>query len=334
MVGIMLWAISIVNRPIQDQNPLKIVFMGTPSFAVPVLSAMLEAGHDVVGVYTQPDRLAGRGRRTAAPAVKKYAAERELLVFQPASLRRDEEAREELASMSPDAIVVAAYGLFLPGDTLEGPRLGALNVHPSLLPRYRGPSPVASAILNGDAIAGVTIMQIDEGMDSGPIVAQQETRVAADETAEELTARLFEMGAALLAETLPQLDREEIHPVPQDDSLATVTRRLSREDGEIDWGLPAAQIARQVRAYQPWPGSHTRWRRKSVKITAGSASEQTGGPEAPPALVIALPDGGLGVGTGDGILEIGQLQLQGRRVLDAREFVLGQQSFVGSLLGT
>ena len=186
------------------QNPLRLVFMGTPEFAVPALGVLQDAGHDVVGVYTQPDRRSGRGRRLTAPPVKEFAEGRGLPVFQPASLREDAEARQRIAELAPDAIIVAAYGLFLPEDTLAVPRLGCLNIHPSLLPRHRGPSPVATAILEGDEATGVTIMLLDEGMDTGPILAQREARIGANETCDRLTTRLFDMGASLLVKTLKE----------------------------------------------------------------------------------------------------------------------------------
>ena len=306
--------------------------MGTPSFAVPALSALLDAEHEVVGVYTQPDRPAGRGKRSAPPAVKTFAMTRGLPVYQPASLRRDEKARERIASLSPDVIVVAAYGLFLPADTLRLPPLGGLNVHPSLLPRYRGPSPVASAILNGDTTTGVTIMKLCEGMDSGPIVAQRETPIGPNETAQELTTRLFQVGAGLLVEMLPGWSRGETEALPQEESQATVTSLLSRSDGEIDWTRPAAYIARQVLAYDPWPGSFTHWRGRLLKIIEASATQERTSHPASPGEVAALSDG-VGIGTGDGILEVQLLQLEGRRSVGARDFVVGHRNFVGSVLG-
>ena len=250
--------------------PLKIVFMGTPGFAAPVLPALMDAGHDIAGVYTQPDRPSGRGRRSRPSGVKALAVERGLRVFQPESLRRDEGARRDLASLGPDLTVVAAYGLYIPSDVLAAPRLGCLNIHPSLLPLYRGPSPVASAILNGDGVSGVTVMVVTERMDAGPIVAQKETPIGPEETTPELTARLFQMGAELLLEVLPGWQRGDIRPREQDESRATLTRRLSRDDGRIDWSRPAAEIARRVRAYDPWPGSFTYWRGKMLKMSGVS----------------------------------------------------------------
>ena len=311
--------------------PLKIVFMGTPGFAVPVLSALLDAGHDVVGLYTRPDRPAGRGRHLATPEVKRFALERKIPVFQPSSLRRDETARQELAGLSPDVIIVAAYGLFLPVEVLEMPPLRCLNVHPSLLPRHRGPSPVATAVLEGDEATGVTIMQLDEGMDTGPIVAQRKTPMGPEETAEELTVRLFQMGAELLVDTLPAWAGGEVQVRPQDDFQATVTKRLSRADGEIDWGHPADFIARQVRAYYPWPGSFTCWQGRLLKIIEASAL----GPNSDAlGQVVSLDTGGLGVATGEGILELRRVQLEGRRPVSAAELLAGHPGLVGSLLAS
>ena len=311
--------------------PLRVVFMGTPTFAVPVLDALLEAGCDIAGVYTQPDRRSGRGRRYTAPPVKQAAIERGLAVFQPSSLRRDEEARLHIASLAPDVIVVVAYGLFLPPDTLSVPPLGALNIHPSLLPRHRGPSPVATAILEGDALTGVTVMQLDEGMDSGPIIAQRQTPIGAEETAEDLTVRLFNVGAELLADTIYPWRDGEITPVPQSEADATVTRLLKREDGAIDWTQSAERIARQIRAYHPWPGSFTHWRGRQLKVHEASALGTVEG--TPPGTVCEPPEG-IAVATGEGALLLRRVQIEGRQATDISDFVRGYRDFVGSLLGT
>ena len=250
-----------------SRDPLRVVFMGTPAFAVPALRALVERGHVVVGVYTQPDRRAGRGRKLRASPIKIFSEECGLPVFQPRSLRQDtESARSELAELAPDAVIVAAYGLFLPEKVLRLPRLGCLNIHPSLLPKHRGPSPVATAILDGDEATGVTIMLLDEGIDTGPILAQQETRIAADETAEGLTNRLFELGSNLLIDSLDRWEQGQIVPKPQNDDDASFTRRLEREDGRIDWNQSADSLARRVRAFTPWPGTFTTWRGRTLKV--------------------------------------------------------------------
>lgn len=315
----------------KDDTALRVIFMGTPAFAVPALDALLDANCDIVGVYTQPDRRSGRGRRLTAPPVKQAAIERGLPVFQPPSLRRDEEARRHIASLAPDLIVVVAYGLFLPSDTLGVPPLGALNIHPSLLPRHRGPSPVATAILEGDASTGVTVMRLDEGMDSGPIIAQRRTPIGAEETAEDLTIRLFDMGAELLAETIYLWRDGEIAPVPQSEADATITRLLKREDGAIDWAQSAERIERQIRAYHPWPGSFTHWQGRQLKVHKASALDGIEGES--PGTVTQLPQG-IAVATGEGALLLRRVQVEGRQATGISDFVRGYRDFVGSLLGT
>ena len=316
-----------------SRDPLRVVFMGTPAFAVPALRALVVRGHVVAGVYTQPDRRAGRGQKLTASPVKIFAEEHGLPVFQPRSLRQDvAAARSELADLAPDVVIVAAYGLFLPDEVLRLPRLGCLNIHPSLLPRHRGPSPVATAILDGDETSGVTIMLLDEGMDTGPILAQRETRISADETAEELTERLFELGSELLVDTLDQWGREQILPTPQNNDDASVTRRLQREDGRIDWSQSADSIARRVRAFTPWPGTFTVWRGKTVKILRGSPVD--GALSGTPGTVVRLDDSTIAVLTGSGAVEVQSLQIEGRRATGATDFVRGYGDFVGSTLGT
>ena len=313
------------------ENSLRVVFMGTPQFAVPALGALMNAGHDVIGVFTQPDRRSGRGRRLAAPPVKEFAQRRGLPVFQPASLREDADARTRIDDLAPDAIVVAAYGLFLPDDTLAAPRLGCLNIHPSLLPRHRGPSPVATSIMDGDETTGVTIMLLDEGMDTGPILAQHETPIAQEETCDELTLRLFDMGADLLVETLEQWSVHHISPIPQDDANATITKRLQRADGHIDWNQPAESIARRVRAFTPWPGTFTTWQGRTLKILSAEPTDEA--LDSPPSVVSLLNSESIAVATGNGALRLHEIQLEGRRVSNAADFSRGRPDFIGSTLG-
>lgn len=311
-------------------RPLRVVFMGTPSFAVPALDALIDAGCNIVGVYTQPDRRSGRGRHLAEPPIKQAAVKRGLPVLQPASLRRDAEARRQITELAPDMIVVVAYGLFLPTDTLAVPALGALNLHPSLLPRHRGPSPVATAILEGDTTTGITLMQLDEGMDSGPIIAQRSSSIRTDETAEDLTVRLFKAGADMLAETILQWRSGQIMSTPQDETEATVTRLLEREDGVIDWERPANYIVRQLRAYYPWPGAFTYWKGRQTKVLWAKALSANAGIAA--GEVVEVPQG-IAVKTGKGALLLRRVQLEGRQAADISDFVRGYPDFVGSLLG-
>lgn len=322
-------------------DKLRVVFMGTPDFAAPALDALLLVGCEITGVYTQPDRRSGRGRRLTAPPVKQAAIERGLSVFQPASIRRDAEARAQLAAQRPDVIVVVAYGLFLPADTLDVPPLGALNLHPSLLPKYRGPSPVASAILNGDATTGITLMRLDERMDSGPIIAQRDTRIGAAETTADLTPRLFKIGAQLLAECLLQWSAGAINAIPQREADATITRLLTREDGVIDWTNSADYIARQVRAYHPWPGSFTRWNGRQLKVHQATAIhsgvfEELGDEvsnQNAPGVVVEHPQG-IAVVCGDGLLLLRRVQMEGRQATDIDDFARGSRDFTGSRLGS
>ena len=307
--------------------------MGTPDFALPVLSALLDADCDIAGVYTRPDKPAGRGKQPSAPPVKQLALERGLPVYQPPSLKA-QDVHRQTAALSPDVIVVAAYGRLIPANILDLPLLGCLNVHPSLLPRYRGPSPAPWAILNGDDITGVSIIKLDEGMDSGPIVASRETRIGPEETAGALTARLFEMGASLLVEILPRWGQGQIEARPQDDSQATFTKLLSRDDGKIDWEQGAEEIARQMRAYYPWPGTFTHWDGRLLKIIGARAAEPAAFHGQRSGMVVSLPDGGLGIAAGDGVLEVLRLQLEGRKAVSAREFLHGHPHFVGASVFT
>ncbi|MBI4299951.1 MAG: methionyl-tRNA formyltransferase [Chloroflexi bacterium] len=312
---------------------MRIVFMGSPDFGVPTLQRLLETRHQVVAVYTQTDKPAGRGRDVESPPVKAFAQEHGLQVLQPRSLRRPEEV-ERLRSLSPDVIAVAAYGKLLPQDVLDIPPHGCLNVHPSLLPRHRGASPIAGAILAGDEVTGVTIILMDAGMDSGPILLQETYPISPDDTTATLMPKLAELGADLLVETLEKWLKREIAPKPQDESRATFTQLLTKEAGEIDWRLPAVDIWRRVRAYQPWPGCYTRWQGRVLKITAATpVDSQSPGPGSIVSLVKAVNEGAaVGVGTGQGILGLIRLQMEGKRELPAEEFVRGQRGFVGSAL--
>jgi methionyl-tRNA formyltransferase len=316
---------------------MRIVFMGTPAESGPVLEAILGAGHRVVGVFTQPDKPAGRGQRLEPPPVKTLGLERGLAVFQPATLRRPE-AVAQVAALAPEAIVVAAYGKLLTREVLAIPPLGCLNLHPSLLPRHRGPSPVSTAILEGDPITGVTVMLMDAGMDTGPILAQRQEAVRDQDTAGSLTVRLFALGAGLLLETLPRWAAGEVKPVPQDESRATVTRLLRKEDGGLDFNRPAGHLWRQVRACHPWPGAFTRWRGRLLKVLGAVRAAPLGKPpvgEAPVGTVVALdPSLGapVGVVTAEGLLGLTHLHLEGKRPVPAQEFLRGYRDFVGSRL--
>ena len=315
----------------------RVVFMGTPPFAIPALDA-LHAHPEVavVAAYTPPDRRRGRGRVVEPTPVKQRALALGIPVAQPATLR-DPEALARLQSWEPDVIVVAAYGRLLPPAALATPRFGCLNLHPSLLPRHRGPAPVAGAILAGDAETGVSVMLLDEGMDTGPIIAQRSRPITPDQDAAVLTDILFADGASLLMETLPRWARGELAAVPQDDRLATYTGKLERADGVADWTLDAAALAIRQRAYTPWPGLHTRWEGKELKLLDVApldvAPLDGDGIAAPPGLVTATDGAPIAIGAGSGLLAVRRLQLEGKRPADAAEFLRGYPQFQGARLG-
>jgi methionyl-tRNA formyltransferase len=310
----------------------RIIFMGTPEFAVPSLGALIHGGYQVVAAYTQPDRRAGRGQQVASSPVKGLALSQGLDVVQIDKLKGAGTV-EKLAALAPDLIVVASFGLLLPPEVLNLPKLGCLNVHPSLLPRHRGASPIAAAILQGDEISGVTIMLLDAGMDTGPILNQREVPIADEDTTGSLGIKLAQVGAQLLVETLPLWIEGRIKPQPQGESGASYSKMIKKEDGEIDWRLSAKELWRRVRAFDPWPGCYARWHDKRLKLVKvlplhGEKSDE-------PGKVIALPPmapATVGVETGDGVLGLVRVQLEGKRELSAEEFVRGQRDFMGSRL--
>ncbi len=314
---------------------MRLVFMGTPTFAVPVLAGLTGLdGYEVVGVYTPPDRPAGRGRKAQSSPVKDFALENGLNVLQPASFR-SVEVQTELAELRLDAIIVAAYGKLLPKPVLDLAPLGCLNVHPSLLPRHRGPSPVATTILNGDQVTGVTIMLLDEGMDTGPLIAQHEYLMKGNETTDQLTTALFELGGKLLEESLPQWQSGELLSETQDESLASVTRKLVRADGLADWTLSADELETRARAFTPWPGLFTHWNGSGLKLVS-VAFVASDSEEFEPGLVVATdhPDLPGAVATSQGFLGLKTLQLEGKRAVGVKDFLNGAPDFIGSRLAS
>ena len=305
---------------------MRVIFMGTPEFAVPTL-AMLTDRYEVVGVYTRPDKPAGRGQELVRSPVKEFALARGLPLYQPTTLRKPE-AAAVLRALQPDVIVVAAFGLILPPEVLAVPPYGCLNVHASLLPRWRGAAPVAAAILAGDAETGCTIMRMDAGIDTGPILAQAALPIAPDDTTGSLTARLAHLGAELLAVTLPRWVAGEISPRPQDDARATYAPVIRKEEGRLHWARPADHLARQVRAYQPWPGAYTTWNGLWLKVLWAHAEE---GESPGPGRVVSRGEGAA-VGTGAGLLVLDKVQLAGRRPMPIADFLRGARGFVGSVL--
>ncbi len=314
---------------------LRVVFMGTPEFAVPSLEHLILNQYQVVAVCTQPDKPAGRGRSLGSPPLKKAALTWKLPVVQPASLKRPEVVAQ-LADFHPDVIVVAAFGQILPQSVLDIPSYGCINIHPSLLPRFRGVSPVAAAILAGDEFTGVSIMLMDSGLDTGPILARTQISISAQDTTGSLTAKLSLIAAQLLLDVLPCWLRGELTPQPQNEAEATYSGVLSKEEGEIDWHLPTIDIWRRVRAFHPWPGCYTRWRGKQLKIIEAVPLPGERTLEVGQAVALTLATEGseaaFGVHTGDGILGVCQVQLEGKRAMSAAEFLRGQRQFIGAVL--
>ena len=316
---------------------MRVIFMGTPALAVPALERLYRMPEiDVAAAVTPPDRERGRGRRSEPTPVKEAALRLGIPVLQPDSLR-SQPAQNQLAKLDPDVIVVAAYGKLLPPQVLELPPHGCLNLHPSLLPRHRGPSPVATAILEGDETTGVSLMLLDEGMDTGPVIAQRLYNLSGEETAGELTDTLFALGAELLADSLAPWARGELQAHPQDNALATVTRKLERTDGAADWTLPAETLARRCRAYSPWPGLYTHWQGKTLKLMEVSPLPDSVIPELsegrPGQVLSVIPAAAVAVATGGGLLSLSRLQLEGRKLVTAREFLAGYPDFIGAYLG-
>ncbi len=318
-------------------SPVRIVFLGTPHFAVPSLHALHAGGpaHGwrLVAVATQPDRPAGRGKQMAISPVKEAAQALGLPLLQPARLRKPPagpQAVEALRALAPDLIVVAAYGLLLPHALLAIPTFGCINVHASLLPAYRGASPIAQALLDGQAETGVSIMLMDEGMDTGPLLAMARLPILSDDTTESLGARLAEQGAALLVETLAGWLAGAVAPIAQDElpGVPSAAGLIRKEAGSIDWSLPAAQIERMTRAYTPWPSAYTTWQGAPFRILRARVVDG----HAPAGHVVPVSDG-VAVGTGAGLLLLDRVQPAGKRPMAARDFVNGAPSFVGATLG-
>jgi methionyl-tRNA formyltransferase len=311
-------------------QPLRIVFAGTPEFSVPALDALHAAGHQVLAAYTQPDRPAGRGRVLTAGPVKQRALELGIAVEQPATLRTAD-AVGRLAAYGADLMVVVAYGLILPQSILDVPRLGCLNIHGSLLPRWRGAAPIHRALLAGDAFTGVTIMKMDAGLDTGPMLLLRQTDIGARETSGQLHDRLAVLGAQAVVDAIDGWTAGRIAPVAQPAEGATYAAKIRKEEALIDWAQSAAAIDRQVRAFNPWPVAETRWRGQQLRIWEATAVNSQSATAAP-GVVIEARDGRIVVATGEGALHLETLQLPGRKPTRAAEF-LNAAPLQGARLG-
>ncbi len=309
----------------------RVLFMGTPEFAVPPLEKLVQEQWPVVAVYTQLDKPGGRGRSIIMSPVKMVALGFGLTVVQPDSLK-EREAVEKLAGFQPDVVVLAAFGQILPQTVLDIPRYGCLNIHPSMLPKYRGASPVAAAILSGDLVTGVTIMLMDRGLDTGPILVQEKMAISPQDTTGSLLVKLSHMAAQMLPGLLQRWTAGEITPKPQNETEATYSATIKKEDGEIDWHLPAADIWRRVRAFQPWPGAYTSWGGKRLEIIEAVALPGKGEHRLGQVVALNRPEAVFGVSTGDGILGVIKVQLQGKRAMPAVDFLRGQRRLIGAVL--
>jgi len=311
---------------------MRVIFMGTPDFSVPVLTRLVEENYEVVAVYTQPDKPSGRGRSMASSPIKEVALKYGLHIEEPANFK-DKAVVDHMQSFEPDITVVASYGHILPKRVIDMPRQGCLNIHPSLLPKYRGPSPITGAILSGDAETGVTVMTVLPKVDSGHILSQLKMTIDAEDTTASLTPKLFQLGADLLVHTIPRWIDGEITAHPQDDNMATYTRTYTKEDGRIDWSMPAAQISRMIKAFTPWPGCYTTWQGKTLKIIETIPLPDTKTDDEPGSVIkLGEADADIGVMTGNGILLLRTVQLEGKRPNSIPDFVHGHNNFAGSIL--
>lgn len=305
-------------------HQLKVIFAGTPDFAAQHLHALLDAGINVVAVYTQPDRPAGRGKQLTASPVKLLAQQHQVPVFQPHSLK-EAAAQEQLAALQADLMIVVAYGLLLPAAVLEAPRLGCINVHGSLLPRWRGAAPIQRAIWAGDEQTGITIMQMDEGLDTGDMLFKLACPIEPDDTSASLYDKLARLGPEGLLTTLDKLAQGQLQPEKQQDALANYARKLSKEEALIDWQLPAAQLERCIRAFNPWPFSYLVIQEQNVKIWQAQvlAEHHT----SIPGTVLRTGKEGIDVATAEGVLRLLRLQPPGKKPMLAHELLNSRQDW-------
>ncbi len=308
---------------------MKIVYMGTPDFSVPALEKMIEAGHDIVCVVTQPDRPKGRGKELAMSPVKECALKHGLKIMQPEKVK-EKSVVEELRALEADIFVVAAFGQILSQEVLDIPKFGCVNIHASLLPKYRGAAPIQMAILEGDKETGVTIMQMNAGMDTGDILITKTIPIEDSDTAGTLFDKLMYLGGELIVTALPMIERGELTPVPQDDALSTKCGKISKEMGHINWQSPADKIFNLVRAMNPWPSAFSRIDGKMLKIWKVKAiAESTNGE---PGTVQSVSKDSFTVNTGDGLIEVEELQIEGKKRMTTKDFLLGYSIKVGDRL--
>ncbi|NLK73810.1 MAG: methionyl-tRNA formyltransferase [Clostridiales bacterium] len=309
---------------------MKVLFMGTPDFAVSTLDKLIQSHHEIIGVVTQPDKPKGRGNNLSAPPVKELALKHNLTIYQPVKVR-DKEFVDKVRQLDPDVIVVAAFGQILPKDLLDIPQYGCINVHASLLPKYRGAAPIQYSIIDGEDKTGITIMYMDEGLDTGDIILQEELEIASDETGGSLFDKMAVLGANLLLKALVQLENGTSKRIPQDDSKATYVKMIKKEMGHIDFAKPAVEIERLIRGLNPWPSAYTHYEGKSLKIW--SAEVVSTDIKAEPGDVIEIRKDAFIVMTGEGALAVKELQLEGKKRMATEAFLRGNNLAPGTKLG-
>ena len=309
---------------------MRIVYMGTPDFAVPALEALAKSGHDVVAVVTQPDKARDRGKKVQFTPVKAKALEYDIPVLQPEKVKHNEEFYRTLAELKPDLIVVAAYGKILPVSVLELPKYGCVNIHASLLPKYRGAAPIHRAIINGDPVTGVTLMYMAEGMDTGDMIVKAETKIGT-KTVEEMHEELAELGASLLMDTLPQLLDGTAPRQAQEESLATYAPMVFKQDGVLDFAKSAEQLCCLVRGMNSWPGASTTYRGQVVKVWEAQPLPQETGKA--PGTILSVDKTGLRVACGEGVINITKLQFPGKRAMAVSDYIKGNTVDTGVILG-
>lgn len=304
---------------------LKIIFAGTPEFAVPTLQALFNSEHQILAVYTQPDRPAGRGQQLQASPVKEIARLHNIPIFQPKTLR-DENVQKEMRAFNADVMIVVAYGLILPESVLKIPRLGCINIHPSLLPRWRGAAPIPRSIEAGDLETGVTVMQLEKGMDTGAILKQENYKYIGDETSGEMHDLFSHRGAGLLLDTLYELEKKLSNPISQNNALATYTEKIQKAEAIIDWNLSAKEINNKIRAFNPWPVAHTIFLKNTLRIWIANAITEKS--KYLPGILAHMNRENFWIAAGDGMLEIISVQLPGKKIISAADFINGQREYL------
>lgn len=311
---------------------IRIVYMGTPDFAVEPLEAIIKAGYEVAAVVTQPDKQKGRGKEVKMTPVKECALRHGIPVFQPVKIK-EQEAVAELEKYQADLFVVAAFGQLLSEEILNMPEYGCINIHASLLPAYRGAAPIQWAVLNGEKESGVTIMQMDKGLDTGDMLLKRSVELSPKETGDSLHDKLMHLGAELIVEALPKLEKGELVPEKQKDELSSYAKKLTKAMGQIDWSKDAVSLERWIRGLNSWPSAYTFFGGKTLKIWEAQVAEENGAQKAEPGQVVSVSREGFTVACGQGALQILSLQLEGKKRVLTREFLLGYQVEPGMILG-